>query len=633
MDDRAIGAQVTTILPGGERRFDYQFNDRGRGPKLATRVVIGAGRVPSLIENSGHDYLKGRVRERFDLTNGIAAWNNHGGEHGTRALQHPAFYISMTSVPEETALLARALLAAKDNRLPLLPEGEASLRRVGALKVRARTVVQYAIRGLDFAPTHVWLDEDDEFFAIHDGWLSVIHESSATALPALVAAQQEATAAHWERLARDLARRPARTLAFTGATLFDSESATTRPNTTVVVSGNRITAVGADGRTTIPAGAEVIDARGKMLVPGLWDMHAHLNDTDGPLSLAAGVTTVRDLGNVAEKLRRIREGFDSGRTAGPRVIAAGLIDGPGPYAGPAKVFVETEAEARATVDRHAGLGYEQIKIYSSVKPELVPAIIDQARKHGLRVGGHVPAFMSTERAVELGFDEVQHSNFIFLNFLAEPNADTRQAMRFTAMAEHAAEVGPDSPRVRRFIELLKERNVVVDPTLGIFESMFTDRAGRVSKAFEALGNRLPPQVRRGVLVGGLPVPHGMDHRYHASFASMQRMVRALYDAGVTIVAGTDSVGGFPLHRELELYAQAGIPAAQVLRLATLGAARVMKHDDELGSIAPGKLADFILVDGNPAERIGDIRKVETVVKDGAVYRSAELYRAMGFTPR
>src|SRR5216117_4013781 len=151
----------------------------------------------------------------------------------------------------------------------------------------------------------------------------------------------------------------------------------------------------------------------------------------------------------------------------------------------------------------------------------------------------------------------------------------------------------------------------------------------MSPGFAAAADRLPPQVRRGFLTGGLPVPEGKDQTFRDSFANMVKLVRMLHDAGVPIVAGTDGLAGFALHRELELYAQAGIPAAEVLRIATLGAATVMHRDDKLGSIAPGKLADLVIVDGDPTVRISDIRRVRTVVKDGNVFDAAAVGEAIG----
>jgi imidazolonepropionase-like amidohydrolase len=333
-----------------------------------------------------------------------------------------------------------------------------------------------------------------------------------------------------------------------------------------------------------------------------------------------------------DQLLARRRAFDEGRLIGPRVVMAGIIDGPGPYAGPTNVLVDTPAAARAAVARYAAHGFVQIKIYSSVKPELVPVLVEEAHRRGLRVSGHIPAFMSAEQAVRAGYDEIQHANFLFLNFWADSVPDTRTPARFTAVGERAAGLDLDGAPVREFIALLKERHVAVDPTLNIFESLLTARRGTVSAGDAAIADRLPPQIRRGLLSGGLPVPEGMDQRYRDSFAQMPRLIKRLYDAGVVIEAGTDAAPGFALHRELELYSAAGIPNAEVLRLATLGAARVMGVERERGSIAPGKQADLVLVDGDPLERIGDIRRTEWVVKDGWLYRSADLYQAVGVVP-
>jgi imidazolonepropionase-like amidohydrolase len=143
---------------------------------------------------------------------------------------------------------------------------------------------------------------------------------------------------------------------------------------------------------------------------------------------------------------------------------------------------------------------------------------------------------------------------------------------------------------------------------------------------------LPVQIRRNFFYGGLQPPEGMNQRYLDSLQQMLKMTKALYDAGVPIVAGTDALAGFTLPHELELYEQAGIPAAKVLQLGTLGAARVMKRDKDLGSIAPGKLADMILVDGDPSAHVSDVRRVTTVVKDGTVFKAAELDEALGVKP-
>lgn len=632
---RTAGEQVVRQLGGGRVEATFEFNDRGRGPKTLSRIELGDGGVPTRVEVTGNDYYKNTITETFSVENGVARWKNES-ERGEAPAVDRRFYVSLNGPPVEAGLLARALIAAPEHRLALMPAGEVRIRTIGPLEISAegakRTVVQYAIEGLSFDPSPIWLDADGTYFANVSSWTTVIREGWQSAIPALLAAQEKAAGAWTEDLARSVRHVPRKGIAFTGASVFDAVSGTVKPRMTVVVLGNRITAVGPEGAVKVPDGVDVVDARGKTLLPGLWDMHVHLSGVDGALHIAAGVTTARDLGNDYETLRALRDRFDAGTAVGPRVIMAGLVDGPGQFAAPTGVLVDTPDEARAAVRKLKSEGYVQVKIYSSVKPELVPVIAGEAHKLGMRVSGHVPAFMTAEQAVRAGYDEIQHVNMLFLNFLFDTVKDTRTPARFTAVAEHAAELDLGSPKVREFIKLLQERRTVVDPTANAFEELFVARKGQISPVFAAVADRMPPQVRRGFLAVGLPVPEGMDARYRASFEQVLSMVALLYKSGIQIVVGTDSLAGFAYHRELELYVKAGIPETAVLQMATIGAARVMGREKELGSIEVGKLADLVLVDGNPASDISDVRKTSLVVKDGAVYRPAEIYGAVGVRP-
>jgi imidazolonepropionase-like amidohydrolase len=632
---KEAGFQTTRRRPDGSWEYQFELNDRGRGPKTTTVLTLGPGGVPARLAIDGNDYLKNPVAERFTLEGGRASWKN-AGEQGESAVSAPAFYSPAEGPPEILAVLARALLAAPGGKLALLPAGEASISKVGTAALtlgdRRRTVVQYAVSGLGFTPIAVWLDEDGTFFAHYGGWPVTIRAGWEEALPQIVAEQDKAEKARAMDVALRLSRRPPAGVVVTNARLFDPETGKAQPGTTVVVSRNRIQAVGPDGQVAIPKSAEVIDARGKMLLPGLWDMHTHVSADDGLLHLAAGVTSVRDLANDIDQLMDLRQRWGTGRAIGPRIVAGGFLDGPGPYAGPTKVLVDDEAQVKAALDRYAELGYEQVKIYSSIRPELVPVIVAEAKKRFFRVSGHVPAFMTAQQAVEQGFDEIQHLNFLFLNFLFDKVQDTRTVDRVKVPAEQAALLDLKSEKVRAFIQLLADKKIEIDPTVNVFEELFTARPGQVSPVFAAVADRLPVQVRRGLYRGGLPVPEGMDARYRDSFRAFLRMIKQLYDAGVPLEAGTDALAGFALHRELELYVEAGIPAPEVLRIATLGAARILGKEAILGTVAPGKLADFILVDGDPTTRISDIRRVTLTVKDGAVHDPAALYRALGVRP-
>lgn len=631
---RHAGEAEIRIAADGSRAGHFTFNDRGRGPDLHTEVVLDASGAPRRFHATGHDYLKAPVDERLDDAGGTLTWQSKV-EHG-HAPAGSGWYVALYDA-DGGAALARALLRAPGHRIRLLPAGEAWIDDDTARDVEIagtpRRLRRIAIAGLGFAPSLLWLDEDGELFATVSPWSSIIRAGAEAAIPTLVADDQAWMAARAAKLAGKLAHRPpAAGLAITHARLYDSERKAVVPDATVVVVGDRITAVG-NATTPVPPGAQVIDAHGRTLIPGLWDMHVHLFDGDGALQIASGITAVRDLGNDIEGLAARVSRFDAGTEIGPHVMRAGLIDGPGPLAAPTGVLAGTPEEATAAVKKYAEAGYVQIKIYSSVPPPLVPVIAQAAHQLGLRVSGHIPTGMNAAEAVEAGYDEIQHVNFLFLRFLASASDDTRTPLRFTRVAERGADLDLDGPDVRRFLDLLVAHRTVLDPTLATFHGMFVSDPGDPDPILAPYENRLPAQIARGSRGGGLPAPDGARARFRASYAALLRMVKAAWDRKIPIVAGTDAIAGLSLPHELELYVQAGIPAADVLSLATLGSARVMGQDRDAGSIAPGKRADLVLVDGDPTRDISAVRNTSAVVCRGVVYDPGELFTAMGMRPR
>jgi imidazolonepropionase-like amidohydrolase len=581
---------------------------------------------PLRTEVTGNDYLKAPVDEHFAVENGVAHWKSTS-ENGQAPV--PGFYVSSfetnTGPTVETALLAVALLKAKQVPVKLFPAGEARLERLtdATIEDRGRKlhVTDFAIAGLSFEPQTVWLDDDQHLFGYPGKWFAILREGWEGANDRLYELDQAAEDARYTRLARELAQMQDHPVAVEHVRLFDSRRATIREDQTVVVKGDRITMVGRSAAIRIPKDAQRIDGTGKTILPGLFDMHVHSGTVDGLLNIASGVTSVRDMGNDIETLMHLQAQWDSGAAIGPRVWKAGLIDGHDQFQAPTGLYADTVEEAQAAVNRYADLGYVQIKIYSSLKPELVSAIVKAAHARGLRVSGHIPNGMIASQFVEEGADEVQHINFIFLNFLASQVKDTRTPERFTAVAANAAKLDLQSRQVSDFIKLLQQRHTTVDVTLVTFEGDFTGRPGKVSPNFAPVLNRLPAQVQRSAYTGGLPVTEATDQLYKDSYEAMLRMTKRMYDAGIPILAGTDATAGIMLHRELELEVKAGIPPAKALQIATFNAARLLKQGNKLGSIEPGKRADFVLVEGNPAEHISDIRRSRVVMKNGVLYKS------------
>lgn len=621
---------------GAKCTVTFEFNDRGRGPETKASWTLDANGMPTQLTVGGKSYLKTPVDERFTRTKAGAKWHNENEDGESR--NAGAYYAPTSAPPAYAATIVRALERAKNHTLPLLPAGEARLEKVGERLVESKdgaktTAIAYEIHGLDFTPATVWVDDRGEFFASVSAWFAVIREGYEAAVQPLLDFQNERDNARAATLAKKMRHVPDGPLLVKNARVFDPRDGSVTPGMSVLVEGNRISALAADGRIpAMPAKFETIDAGGRFLMPGLWDNHVHLGGSDGMLHLAAGITTVRDMANDEEALPARVARFDKGEELGPRVLMAGFMDGRGKFAGPTKVFVDDEAEATKWVNWYADHGYVQIKVYSSLKPELVPVIARLAHSRGLRLSGHVPAFMTAQQFVEAGADEIQHLNFVFLNFLVNEAPDTRDMTRFTAVAEHAVDIKPDGERERALIELFKRRHTSLDVTVNFFSDMFNAKAGQVTPGYEEVAKRLPPQVARGLKGGNLEVPNGMEERYAGAFDAMLRMLKGLYDAGVTLVPGTDSFVGFAYHRELELWARAGIPNVAVLRAATLGSAEVNRRAGDLGVVAPGRLADFVLIDGDPLAKISDIRRVRTVVKDGVVLDAGALYAAVGVKP-
>jgi len=393
------------------------------------------------------------------------------------------------------------------------------------------------------------------------------------------------------------------TYAVVGATIIDGTGRAPTPAATILISDGRITAVGPSTTTTVPRGVATVDAKGQFIIPGLWDMHAHVGQIDWfPAYLASGVTTIRDMGGEFEFLKPVKDAIAAG-ALGPRLLAAGLIDGPGPRAF-GSVSVSTPDEARAAVRRYHEAGFEQIKVYLIVPPALVPVITDAAHQLGMAVTGHVPAGMTAQAVVEAGFDSIAH-------------------MQLRGQ--------PGSPDATAAIAFFKSHGTVMDPTQSWNE--FLSRSAKTPlSALHPDIDRLPPALAR--LLAATTLADTDPAVIRSRQLDSWRLLRDAVRAGVPVVAGTDKgVPGFSLQRELELYVEGGMTPLEALQTATIVPARAMKLDKDLGTIEAGKRADLVLLGANPLDRISAVRTAQRVVVNGRLYDTAPLWKTAGFVIR
>ncbi len=631
------GSHDLLIRDDGLRVTDLEYNDRGRGPKIHEELMAGDDGILTSLAVTGHSYMGAPVDESFMIENGIKRWRSALEQGDSRAA---GFYWASEGTLEQLATLTRALLAAPSGQMKLLPAGRATVREVGRYKISptgaAQRVTLYAVSGLDFTPRYIWLDEDRELFAVAGGSMGLAPRGLSQVLPELQEIQDRKEKEFHRQRAEELTQVLPDNWILRNVSVVDVESGELITGRLVVVSEGRILRIEEDRELNLPVYGDlqpkIIDGQGLILAPGLWDMHTHLSMESGLLHIAAGVTTARDLGNEPERLAEIRHAFAAGEVIGPHTTAAGFIDRKSPYSAPTSSLAESLEDALNMVRAYAGQGYPQIKIYSSIEPAWVKPLATEIHSSGMRLSGHIPSYMTAQQAVLDGFDEIQHINMLFLNFLAGPEDDTRTPLRFSLVADKAGDMNLGSSDVTDFIALLKEKGVVVDPTVTVFDSMFRHRSGELDPSYAMIADHMPPSIRRGMLAGEMDINDANAVRFSRSADALLEMIGKLHRAGVPLVAGTDAMPGFTLHRELELYQRAGISNADILKIATLESAKLSGKAAVSGSISVGKQADFVLLAANPLENISAVRQTVAVFKGDRWYDTARLYEAVGIKP-
>lgn len=632
------GAQTTTD-DDGRVTVDFSFRNNGRGPDVNEEYSWAQDGTLKSFRLSGKSTTGSAISESYARDGDSAIWTSTA-DNGTKTVKGHTMYLpAAESSVENLAALVRTIGKA-GGRIEAVPAGELTARKLASLELARgeakRKVALHAINGVGLQPAFVWLDDDanmtlfasistgfDDSATILAGW-----EDQAAALKRRqVTAENDMLAAFAKKHSHALAG----VTVIRNARVFDPERGTLGAASDVYVDAGRIVEIAASGKRARKA-ANTVDAQGRVLLPGLYDMHGHETAWGAPLQIAGGVTTVRDLGNDNAMLADLSAQIDAGTRLGARIVPAGFIEGESPYSARYGFVIKDLAGAKKAVDWYAEHRYPQIKIYNSFPKELVKDTAAYAHEKGLRVSGHVPAFMRAEDVVRQGYDEVQHINQLLLNFFVKPDTDTRTLQRFYLVAENAHALDLDSQPVKDFVALLKQRGTVIDPTVAVFEFM-GDKAGETMLTYRAIADHFPISVQRSLRSGFFSVPDDKVDAYRGSVRKMAQFVGVMYRAGIPVVAGTDAIPGFTLHRELQIYVEgAGLTPAQALAIATVNGAKYTRTSDKAGSIAPGKYADLVLVDGDPTQDITSLRKIAFVMKGGTAYYPDEIYRELGVAP-
>lgn len=610
--DRPIGRETFTERPDGESTLytgTLDLTERGGRLEVSSSLRLASDLAPIAFEAKGKSYRFVNVDAAVNVSGGMATVKNLGQSSTFEAPRR--FFTAESYSP----LSARALLIRYWERhgrpatLPVLP-GPRDVRITfrGTDRIvtsgRAQNLRRFDVDGVIWGRESVWLDEEHRLAAIvsriHILPLEAVREELKEALPALQASSNADRVADLAQYLKDIPSIADGSFAITGVRLIDGTGRPPVDDAVVVVSEGRIAAVGQRSATKIPPGMRTLDAKGATVAPGLWDMHAHAAQIEWPPAyLAAGVTTFRDMGGEQPYLVAIRDAVASGKGLGPRVLLAGLVDGDA-AGGFGAVVAATPEQGRAVVDRYHAAGFSQMKLYSLLQPEVVSAITARAHEHGMTVTGHVPTALGLRRAVEAGMDHVAHMPI---------NGDP-QASETTAL-----------------IADLAKRKIVFDPTLPwnevlgrapqtALESLepgFARAPSALLANYRSVTNNTdPPTARRRVVDSG-------------------RMAKALFDAGVPIVAGTDgALPGYSVLRALELFVEAGLTPMQALESATRVSAEAMGVLKDSGTIEPGKRADMMVLNADPLADIKNIRTLRWVIANGRVMEPAGLWRAAGF---
>jgi imidazolonepropionase-like amidohydrolase len=631
--DKNVGHLIAETK-GDQTTIDFDVKNNGRGPTIAESIKLDAAGLPVAWTVKGTSTFGSKIAEHFVRKGARGEWLDSTGK-GHSTIHAPSIYLAQSSSPWSNGIYARALLKTADKQLPALPGGVLHLEKGETLTVQGKDgpldVTRYDLIGINLDPEIILLDANNDLFADVDASSVLVragYEGEQTRLRGLAAAW---SSQRFVKIEHDVAHHYAGPIRIRNVRVFDPKTSALTQPVAVLVKGKVIAAVEPLDSPATP-GETTVDGAGGTLIAGMYEMHAHIGQSDALLDLAAGITTVRDMGNDNAVLDKLIEQIDSGTIGGPHVIRSGFIEGKSPFSANNGILVDSEEKAVEAVRWYGARNYWQIKSYNSMNPAWVPAMAKEAHLLGMRLAGHIPAFSTADDMILAGYDEITHINQFSLGWVIQPGEDTRTLFRLTAL-KRLPSLDLQSPKVRHTIDLMVERKIAIDPTLGIHEQLTQRRDGQVPPGAVDYIDHMPIGFRRDSMKALVDTSApGDDQAYRQAFEKLVAVVRMLHERGVFIVFGTDTGGSFTYHRELELYQLAGMTPAEILKRATFDSAHYVSQDQRMGSIEKGKLADFFLIPGDPIKNLKAIKTISMVVKDGTFYYPSEVYPKFGIQP-
>ncbi len=426
-------------------------------------------------------------------------------------------------------------------------------------------------------------------------------------------------------------------LVLQNARIIDGTGAPAKSDLTVVIREGKIAKIASSGDVQIPEGAELIDLEGKSLLPGFIMFHEHMFYPAGNghynhqfvsfprLYLAGGVTTIRTTGTLEPfGDLNLKEAINSGRTPGPKMdVTSPYFNGPGLGLLQIKALTGPE-DARNMVAYWDEEGVDSFKVYAQISRAELRAVVEEAHKRGKKVTGHLGSVTYRE-AAEIGIDNLEHGFFVSSDFVPDKKPDRNPGGR--AQSQSLQELDVDSPEVQTLIEFLIEKDVALTSTLPVYETYVPGRPSAPSAALDAL----LPETRDLYLRNWARIASNPNSSWPERFKKGMALEKKFFDAGGLLLVGTDPTGyggviaGYSNFRAIELLVEAGLSPLEAIQVATLNGAKYLEKEDRLGSIEVGKIADMVIIDGQPDLNIEDVRKITIVFKDGIGYDSKELF--------